>query len=251
MAHDTDLGGAIASFPLTRHSAVREATSADVEVRKQAFQDLVTAYWKPVYKYVRVKWNASNEDAKDLTQAFFLRLWKEASATGSIRRGPAFALICASRSTALSPTSAKRRGESNGAAASLSCRSTSTAPRESSAVPGPRQTADPTISSTGSGCGACSRFPSNELRRDCQASGKETHFLVFERYDLEGPDRSSKPTYGELALEFGLSPTQVTNYLAAMRREFRRLVLERIRATTGSDDEFREESRRLLGGHIE
>jgi hypothetical protein len=88
----------------------------------------------------------------------------------------------------------------------------------------------------------------DELRRECEASGKQTHFQLFERYDLEGPDAPKKPTYSELGVEFGLAATQVTNHLAAMRRHFRRLVLARIRATTGNDDEFREESERLLGG---
>jgi RNA polymerase sigma factor (sigma-70 family) len=251
MTHDTDLGGAIASFPPTRHSAVREATSADVEVRKQAFHDLVTAYWKPVYKYVRVKWNASNEDAKDLTQAFFLRAMEkgicngfdpsrarfrtylrvlidgfvtnERKAAGRIKRGGGVAILSL---------------DFDGAEGELGH-------TQIAADAGPddlfyREWVRSLFA-----------LAVDELRRDCQASGKQTHFLVFERYDLEGPDRSPKPTYGELALEFGLSPTQVTNYLAAMRREFRRLVLERMRATTGSDEEFREESRRLLGGRIE
>ena len=34
-------------------------------------------YWKPVYAYVRAAWAKSNEDAKDLTQAFFLWLLEE------------------------------------------------------------------------------------------------------------------------------------------------------------------------------
>jgi hypothetical protein len=35
---------------------------------------LVSAYWKPVYKYIRLHWNKENEDAQDLTQDFFARL---------------------------------------------------------------------------------------------------------------------------------------------------------------------------------
>ena len=34
---------------------------------------LVTACWKPVFKYVRLKWHATPDDAADLTQGFFLR----------------------------------------------------------------------------------------------------------------------------------------------------------------------------------
>jgi hypothetical protein len=41
--------------------------------------------------------------------------------------------------------------------------------------------------------------------------------------------------------------TQVTNYLAWARREFRRIVLEELRELSGSEEEFRREARALLG----
>ena len=37
----------------------------------------MTAYWKPVFKYLRLKWHAPAEDAADLTQAFFLRAFEK------------------------------------------------------------------------------------------------------------------------------------------------------------------------------
>jgi hypothetical protein len=90
----------------------------------------------------------------------------------------------------------------------------------------------------------------DELRRQCAASDRDVWFALFERYDLEGPDCEHKPTYAQLAAEFGLTVSQVTNYLAHSRREFRKLVLDGIRATTGSEEEFRAEAQRLLGGHV-
>jgi len=39
----------------------------------------------------------------------------------------------------------------------------------------------------------------------------------------------------------------VTNFLAFARREFRRIVLEKLREITANDREFREEARSLLG----
>jgi hypothetical protein len=44
-----------------------------------------------------------------------------------------------------------------------------------------------------------------------------------------------------------LEATDVTNYLAFARREFRRCVLEQLRDMTASDDEFRREAQSLLG----
>jgi DNA-directed RNA polymerase specialized sigma24 family protein len=54
-------------------SAIVSTGSHDLKERQRAYESLILAYWKPVYKTVRLKWNKSNEDAKDLTQAFFTR----------------------------------------------------------------------------------------------------------------------------------------------------------------------------------
>ena len=71
MDPDTDIGGAQHRFPVTNQSAIVLARSADQVVRQRAFETILASYWKPVYKYVRLKWQTSNEDAKDLTQGFF------------------------------------------------------------------------------------------------------------------------------------------------------------------------------------
>ena len=62
-------------------------------------------------------------------------------------------------------------------------------------------------------------------RERCVESDRMVHFQLFERYDLNDDDVS----YASLAKEFELDVTTVNNYLAAARREFRRLVLEKMR----------------------
>ena len=69
--------------------------------------------------------------------------------------------------------------------------------------------------------------------------------MLFERYDLD--DAEERPTYADLSREFALTPSDVTNYLASTRREFRRIALELLRETTASETEFRREARSLLG----
>ena len=68
---DTDIGGPLHKFPVTNHSAIINARSDDRHVRRRAFDTILSSYWKPAYKYIRLKWRADNEDAKDLTQGFF------------------------------------------------------------------------------------------------------------------------------------------------------------------------------------
>jgi hypothetical protein len=67
-----------------------------------------------------------------------------------------------------------------------------------------------------------------DFRRRCAESGRMVHFQLFERYDLSEDNVS----YASLAKEFGLEVTTVNNYLAAARRDFRRIVMERFRETT-------------------
>jgi hypothetical protein len=55
-------------FPVTRLSAIAATSSADEQERARGYEALISAYWMPVYKYVRIKWNKPREDAQDLTQ---------------------------------------------------------------------------------------------------------------------------------------------------------------------------------------
>src|ERR1051326_7509396 len=77
MDPDTNIGGVRDRFPETNQSAIVRARSMDQHVRQRAFDTILTSYWKPVYKYVRLKWQAGNEDAKDLTQGFFANAFEK------------------------------------------------------------------------------------------------------------------------------------------------------------------------------
>ena len=82
-----------------------------------------------------------------------------------------------------------------------------------------------------------------DLRKLSAARNTQTHFQIFERYDLENADVS----YADRAKEFWVAVTDVTNYLAWSRREFRKLIMERIREITVNDAEFRREAKLVLG----
>jgi RNA polymerase sigma factor (sigma-70 family) len=244
---DTDLGGPVAAFPATRGSVVRAAGSADAAVRRQAQEALIAAYWKPVYKYVRFKWGAANEDAKDLTQAFFARAMErdffdrfdptkarfrtflrvcvdgfvanERRAAGRLKRGPAELLPL----------------DFEGAEGEF-CRHP------------PAAGSDPDDFFRREWLRELFALAVEDLRHECAASDRNTHFALFERYDLDGPDAAEGLTYARLGEEFGLPATQVTNYLALARREFRRLLLDRLRECTAGEEEYQQELRTLFGG---
>ena len=78
-----------------------------------------------------------------------------------------------------------------------------------------------------------------------RACGKQIHFRLLEFYDID--EAGKELTYEQVGQRFELKTSDVTNYLAYARREFRRIVLEQLREMTGSEDEFRREARTLLG----
>lgn len=84
------------------------------------------------------------------------------------------------------------------------------------------------------------------LRQHYRDKGKEIYFALFERYDL-ADDGAEDLSYATLAQEFELTTATVTNYLAAARRDFRRIVLEKLREITATEEEFQQEARSLLG----
>jgi DNA-directed RNA polymerase specialized sigma24 family protein len=234
-------------FPPTRRSAVAAVGSDDPAERARSLEILVRAYWKPVYKHLRVRWRLDSEHAADLTQAFFARALEQRMFSAY---DPARALFRTYLKTCLDrhvmkDTESRMRQKRGGGAVTLSL-DFSSAERELEglAVPAPealesyfdREWTRHLLGMT-----------VDALRERCDQGGKQTTFRVFERYVLDD-ETTDRPSYAELATELGIKVTDVTNYLAFARREFRRLLLEKLREITGSDEEFDAEARLLLGG---
>ena len=53
-------------FPTTRHSVLHSIASPEPEQRRRGLEALAEAYWRPVYKYLRLRWGAPAEEAEDL-----------------------------------------------------------------------------------------------------------------------------------------------------------------------------------------
>lgn len=67
MDADTTIDGPGGRFPSTHVSLIEAAASG---LSEAAMDQVIALYWKLVYRFVRLKFQKSNEDAKDLTQAF-------------------------------------------------------------------------------------------------------------------------------------------------------------------------------------
>lgn len=216
------------------------------DVRRSAFDTLATAYWKPVFKYVRLKWHATPEDAADLTQGFFLRAFEKDFFAGfdpSRARFRTFLRTCLDGFVANARKADARLKRGGGV--TLIPIDVDEAERELR-LQGPNPVEDFDAYFHREWLRGLFASAAARLRAACAARGRADCFAVFEQYDLAG-DEGGRPTYAELARRFDLSVTDVTNELAAARREFRRLVLDVLREQCATDEEFDAESRALTG----
>jgi DNA-directed RNA polymerase specialized sigma24 family protein len=246
MEQDTDIGGPGHRFPITSQSAIIGVRSQDRELRQRAFETILASYWKPAYKYIRLKWQASNEDAKDLTQGFFaLAIEKNyfASYDSTKASFQTFLRTCLDGFVANQKKSEQRlkRGGTN-THFSLDFLGAEHELAEHGLTAG----MTPEDYFHREWIRSLFTLAIETLRTHCEDAGHGTYFKIFEAYDLRDDD-SPKITYAALAQEFELNTTDVNNYLAAARRDFRRIVLEKLRELTATEEEFEREARTLLG----
>ena len=243
---DTDIGGAQHRFPVTNQSAIVLARSDDQNVRQRAFETILASYWKPVYKYVRFRWHANNEDAKDLTQGFFANAFEKnhfANYDAGKASFQTFLRTCLDGFVAnerKAETRIKRGGEIEHFQLDFV-----TAADEFAQIADPSQVT-PEDYFHREWVRWMFTLALEALRQSCEDADKKIQFQLFERYDL-ADDSTETVSYASLAQEFGLEPSVVNNYLAAARRNFRRIVLEKLREITATEEEFRNEARSLLG----
>jgi RNA polymerase sigma factor (sigma-70 family) len=239
---DTDIGGPLHKFPATNHSAIVNARSDDQTVRRRAFDTILASYWKPAYKYIRLKWLADNEDAKDLTQGFFAHAFeKNYFATYDAHKASfqTYLRTCLDGFVA-NERKARRRLKRGG---DINHYQLDFAAAEDELATHASASLSPEDYFHREWVRWMFTLAVDTFRQRCEGSGRNVHFQLFERYDLSDDDVS----YSSLATEFGLDTSTVNNHLAAARRDFRRLVLEKLREITATDEEFRTEARSLLG----
>lgn len=237
------------NFPPTRWSVVEAARSDNSSERTRALDVLCISYWKPVYKYIRLKFSKQPDEAQDLTQGLFAELLERDLLS---RFDPAksrlrtYIRLCAD-SFVLNEIKHAGRQKRGGDVVHLAL-DFSAAEGELNA-----QTVDPaTIPSQEQFEDFFEKewirslFSSavEDVRELCDSRGKQSAFALFAAYDLS---EDNHPSYAQLAEMHGVSVTDVTNYLAWARREFRQFVRARLHALCSTDEEFARESKALFG----
>ena len=212
---DTTLGGPDRFFPETTSGFLSCLRRSTEEGYQAALEILCRRYWKPVYAYVRAAWSKTNDDAKDLTQAFFLWLQENGALKrfDETRGGLRPFLKVLLRRFVKDQDVALRRLKRGGGRTLLSIEA---APELDALAADPRA-ADPEALFERVWRTELVEQAVDRLRQRCRDDGRGAAFAVFEGYELAA--ESERPTYRDLASRLGLTEAEVRRHLAALREE--------------------------------
>jgi RNA polymerase sigma factor (sigma-70 family) len=228
---------------------IEAVRSIDAEERERALEALCAAYWKPVYKYVRWRWNRPANDAQDLTQGFFSELLERElldKFDSNKSRLRTYLRLCVD-SFVMNEDKAGRRQRRGGSIPHVALDFAAAEEELGATVIDPAKIASPeSLEEFFEKEWVRSLFALavEDLRKLCEERDRARTFRLFEAYDLDGDERSS---YQQLSKDYGISVTDVTNALAWARREFRKIALDRLRELCGSEEEFQREARATFG----
>ncbi len=234
-------------FPATRPSILHAVLGEDAERRQRAFDLLISAYWRPVYKHVRLKWRASADDSADLVQGFFASVIERgtlASYDAGQGRFHVWLRTCLDRFVSNERTAAgrlKRGGD-------FVLESLDYPAAEAELQVADAKSVEPEALFYQEWVRSFFGLAVTRLEAEWRAKGREPQFAMWRRYDMAGDATLS---YADLAREYGTNPATVTNQLAAVRRRFRQVLLETLREVTADEREFRNEARSLLGVEVD
>ena len=236
---DTSLGGPRKDFSDTAWSVIQRARDDSAEIRQSGFEDFCKTYWKPIYQYLRMAWRKSNEDAKDLTQAFFVWLAdpqilkKYAPERGTFR----IFLKTLLRHFVQHQDEALRRMKRGGSQPIVSLEQLGDAGFEGPPDP---QSMDPEAAFE-------KQWRSSILSRAIQSvqerlvgRGREIKLRVFEAYCVNRP-LDARVTYSEIAQQLSLREADVKQYLLDVREEMREEISRQLAETVSTSEEFEEE----------
>lgn len=219
----TDIGGRGLAFPLTTANLQAKLRDPGPEARQAVHDTIALRYWKPIYHFLRLGYGKGNEEAKDLTQKFFVWLLerdvllKFDSSKSSFRTF----LKGLVRNFAGNEFQAARRLKRGGGLRVLPLdEAADVAERD------PDKAFDEAwMREIVSRAIAC-------VRERYEAARKLVPFLAFEAYHRADPP----PSYADLARRLGVKEGDVRNYLSEVREKVRAEARLELSASGESDD---------------
>lgn len=242
---DTETGGPGMPFPSTVWSRI---TQADPEGRRAGAVDLeklIGRYWKPVYTFIHRSWAKKSEDAKDLTQQFFLEDVLERGLLDRYEpdRGSFRAFLKGALGNfmghAAERTSAQKRG------GHLKVLSLEGLAEETADLLPDAKALSPDRLFDETWKRVVLETATQRVQERCRQDGKEIVYEVFKRYDLE--PETPEVSYKTLGESLQLSPDTVKNHLTRARDLYLAAVSDVVRETVRNPEELSRELRELFG----
>lgn len=231
--NDTAIQAGESRFPPTAWSLLSRLRDPRDPRVQEYLNRMFEIYWRPIYKYVRIAWKRTNEDAKDLTQAFFVHLMEgDLLARADPERGNFRKLLLTSLRNFLS--NEQRSGHAQKRGGGLKIVSLDLRPEDG----GPPDTQDPQEAFE-------SQWARELLERAIDRLSKTVRppvFAAFRRFHLEGG------AVREIAGELKATEAQVGHYIQDARTVLRRLVTDEIREYVHDENEIARELDELFKG---
>ena len=242
---DTETGGPGSAFPSTVWSRLTRADAGNDVTSTFDLDLLIRLYWKPVYFHLRHAWRRPSDEAKDLTQEFFLDNVLEGNLLKNFRPelGSFRAFLKGALGNFMTHAAERATAKKRGGHLKLVSLDAEDADRaaflpDAGTLP-PDQIFD----------AAWKRIVLDRairlLQERLRAEGKEVAFEVFRLYDLEAP--GSDVSYKTIGAALNLSPDTVKNYLTRARDLYATAVSDVVRDTVSGPEALSAELRELFG----
>ena len=235
------MGGGERAFPSTSLSLALGAPDPTGERARHHLERLATAYWKPVYYYIRRAWSKSDADAKDLTQSFLVHVVEtDLLSRFDTRRGNFrnFLKMCL-RTFLAGESRTASRIKRGGDRSVLSLDDS-----EGLALPEPEAPAEEAFERD------WTREVLDRALRDVEAGLRsEDKGIWFDAFLLfaKSQDSPAPLTYGEVAARLAISESDVRNHLRFVRRALRQRVIEVIGEYIVDKEDAVAEVKAILG----
>jgi RNA polymerase sigma factor (sigma-70 family) len=226
MVEETGMGGGARQFPPTRWSLIQTAAGSEGD-RSAALEELLEAYWKPLYFYVRRK-GMGVDDAKDAVQEFYARLL-----TGDFfdrpnqKKGRFRSYLRVCFDNFLRNEHEKRTAKKRGGDVKTISLEVDVAESQLRSAPESPDAAFEREWARGVMEGALER-----LEAEFVNGRRQGPFEVFSRYFKTG----EPPPYEQTAKELDMTVSSFKSFLHRTRERFRAIVREEVVHTIGDED---------------
>jgi RNA polymerase sigma factor (sigma-70 family) len=233
--NNTSLGGSQEAFPDTTVGVVRSFSG-----KPEDLEPFCRKYWKPMYAYLRASCTKPNEEAKDLTQAFFVWLMEEGRLERyDPQRGRLRAYLKVLLKRFVGHHDVAQNRLKRGGGVQVYSIEDPRAPEMKSGAGRPDELFDRAwVTEIVEAAVA-------RVRTRYASAPQSKGFEVYEAFTLgREPER---PAYGELARRFGVSEGQVKQLIFEVRQHIRREIRSELAGLTHSAQELEEEWNALFG----